>query len=414
MKVLVVSQYFWPESFIINDLVKSLAFQGHTVKVLTGKPNYPDGVVFPGYSASEYQEERYESSVIVCRAPLRPRGASGAKNLMLNYLSFIINGLRFYPRAVKGEEFDAIFVFAPSPITSVIPAIYLKWKLKSHLAVWVQDLWPESLSATGFIKNKAVLGAVGWMVKGIYACVDTLLVQSRAFRDPVARYANRDKVVYYPNSYRDVAPSREETKIPAPLLAELDNHFCLVFAGNLGTAQSVETLVEVADKLRHLSGLKIVLVGSGSMSNWIEGQKQSRALDNLILAGRFPLSEMPHFFSRAAGLLVTLKQDEAFSYTIPSKVQAYLAAGRAIVAALDGEGARVIQEAGAGLTCPAQDVEGLANSIEQLFRMSSDQREQLGQSGRAYYLEHFEMERQSQRLIEILSSRINELKGRSK
>ena len=111
---------------------------------------------------------------------------------------------------------------------------------------------------------------------------------------------------------------------------------------------------------------------------------------------------------------MTLKQDEAFSYTIPSKVQAYLAAGRAIVAALDGEGARVIQEAGAGLTCPAQDVEGLANSIEQLFRMSSDQREQLGQSGRAYYLEHFEMERQSQRLIEILSSRINELKGRSK
>ena len=301
MKVLVVSQYFWPESFIINDLVKSLASQGHTVKVLTGKPNYPDGVVFPGYSASEYQEERYESSVIVCRAPLRPRGASGAKNLLLNYLSFIINGLRFYPRAVKGEEFDAIFVFAPSPITSVIPAIYLKWKLKSHLAVWVQDL-----SATGFIKNKAVLGAVGWMVKGIYACVDTLLVQSRAFRDPVARYANRDKVVYYPNSYRDVAPSREETKIPAPLLAELDNHFCLVFAGNLGTAQSVETLVEVADKLRHLSGLKIVLVGSGSMSNWIEAQKQSRALDNLILAGRFPLSEMPHFFSRAAGLLVTL------------------------------------------------------------------------------------------------------------
>ncbi|PTT24974.1 glycosyltransferase family 4 protein [Pseudomonas sp. HMWF021] len=414
MKILVLSQYFWPESFIINDLVKSLSSQGHTVKVLTGKPNYPDGVVFNGYSASGYQEERYESSVSVCRAPLRPRGTSGAKNLLLNYLSFIINGLKFYPRAVKGENYDAIFVFAPSPITSVIPAIYLKWKLKSHLAVWVQDLWPESLSATGFIKNKVVLGAVGWMVKGIYACVDTLLVQSRAFRDPVARYAHRDKVVYYPNSFPDVAPSTEETLIPAPLLAELDNHFCLVFAGNLGTAQSVETLVEVADKLRHLSGLRIVLVGSGSMSGWIEDQKQSRALDNLILAGRFPVSEMTHFFRRAAGLLVTLKQDKAFSYTIPSKVQAYLAAGRPIVAALDGEGARVIQEAGAGLTCPAQDAEGMANSIEQLFRMTADQREQLGQSGRAYYLEHFEMERQSQRLIEILSSRINELKGRSK
>lgn len=414
MKILVVTQYFWPESFIINDLVKTLTAQGHDIKVLTGKPNYPDGVVFAGYSTSGYQEEKFESSVSVCRAPLRPRGVSGAKNLVLNYLSFILNGIKFYPRAVKGEEFDAIFVFAPSPITSVIPAIYLKWKLKSHLAVWVQDLWPESLSATGFIKNKAVLRVVGWLVKGIYAFVDTLLVQSRAFREPVARYASPGKVVYYPNSYQDVPPSVDEARIPAPMLAELDNHFCLVFAGNLGTAQSVETLVEVADKLRHLSELRIVLVGSGSMLGWIETQKKSRGLDNLILAGRFAATEMPHFFSRAEGLLVTLKQDEAFSYTIPSKVQAYLAAGRPIIAALDGEGARVIQEAGAGLTTAAQDAEGMANCIEQLFRMTSDERESLGLAGRAYYLEHFEMERQSQRLVEILSSRINELKGSSK
>jgi glycosyltransferase involved in cell wall biosynthesis len=414
MKILVVSQYFWPEFFIINDLVRNLTAQGHVVKVLTGKPNYPEGVVFDGYSATGYQEEIYDSSVRVCRAPLRPRGSSGAKNLLLNYLSFVVNGLRYYPRAVKGENFDAIFVFAMSPITAAIPAIYLKWKLKSHLAVWVQDLWPESLSATGFIKNKTALRLAGWMVRGIYAFTDTLLVQSRAFREPVSRYADPGKIVYYPNSYQDVPPSTEQTRIPAPLLAELENHFCLVFAGNLGTAQSVETLVEVADKLRGLPGLKIVLVGSGSMLSWIESQKQSRALDNLILAGRFPASEMPHFFSRAAGLLVTLKQNEAFSYTIPSKVQAYLAAGRPIIAALDGEGARIVQEAGAGLTSPAQDAEGMANSIEQLFRMTLEQRESLGQSGRAYYLEHFEMERQSQRLVEILYSRINELKGRSK
>lgn len=414
MKVLVVSQYFWPESFIINDLVKSLSAQGHVVKVLTGKPNYPDGAVFDGYQACGYQEENYETTVSVCRAPLRPRGSSGAKNLILNYLSYIVNGLKFYPDAVKGESYDAIFVFAPSPITSVIPAIYLKWKLKSHLAVWVQDLWPESLSATGFIRNKSLLRVVGWVVRGIYACVDTLLVQSRAFREPVARYADPGKVVYYPNCYQDTPSGSEETRIPASLLAELENHFCLVFAGNLGTAQSVETLVEVADRLRHLSRLRIVLVGSGSMLSWIESQKKSRSLDNLVLAGRFPVSEMPNFFSRATGLLVTLKQDEAFSYTIPSKVQAYLAAGRPIVAALDGEGARIIQEANAGLTSPAQDAEGMARCIEQLFHMSSDERESLGQSGRAYYLEHFEMERQSQRLVEILCTRINELKGSSK
>ena len=414
MKFLVVSQYFWPVSFIINDLVRNLSAQGHVVKVLTGKPNYPDGVVFDGYSASGYLEESYEYSVSVCRAPLRPRGSSGAKNLLLNYLSYIVNGLKFYPGAVKGESFDVIVVFAPSPITSVIPAIYLKWKLKSHLAVWVQDLWPESLSATGFIKNKSVLRVVGWLVKGIYVFVDTLLVPSMAFREPVARYANPDKVVYYPNSYQDLPPSIEETRIPAQLLAEFDNDFCLVFAGNLGTAQSVETLVEVAEKLRHLFGLRIVLVGSGSMLSWIESQKHFRELDNLILAGRFPVSEMPQFFSRAAGLLVTLKREEIFTYTIPSKIQAYLAAGRPIIAALDGEGARVVEEAGAGLTCPAQDAAGLARCIEQLYQMSPAERDKLGQAGRGYYLEHFEMSRQSQRLVEILESRINAGEARAK
>lgn len=414
MKVLVVSQYFWPESFIINDLVKNLSAQGHVVKVLTGKPNYPDGVVFDGYSASGYQEENYGSSVSVCRAPLRPRGSSGAKNLLINYASYIVNGLKFYPNAVKGENFDVIFVFAPSPITSVIPAIYLKWKLRSHLTVWVQDLWPESLSATGFIKNKLALRVVGWLVKGIYTIVDTLLIPSMAFREPIARYANPDKVVYYPNSYQDVPPSIEETRIPAQLLAEFDNNFCLVFAGNLGTAQSVETLVEVANKLRHLSEIRIVLVGSGSMLSWIESQKRSRELDNLILAGRFPVSEMPQFFSRAAGLLVTLKREEIFTYTIPSKIQAYLAAGRPIIAALDGEGARVVEEAGAGLTCPAQDAAGLARCIEHFYQMSPAERDKLGQAGRGYYLEHFEMSRQSRRLVEILESRINAGEARAK
>ncbi|MBD0679876.1 glycosyltransferase family 4 protein [Pseudomonas sp. PSB11] len=412
MKILVVSQYFWPESFIINDLVENLAAQGHAVQVLTGKPNYPEGVIFDGYCAAGYVEQRFASSnVTVCRAPLRARGGSGAKNLFLNYLSFVCNGLKFYPRAVKGKCFDAIFVFAPSPITTVIPAIYLKWRLKSHLAVWVQDLWPESLSATGFVKNKFALRLVGYMVKGIYSFVDTLLVQSQAFRAPVGKYASSEKIIYYPNSYQELSSDLQETRVPQELLAELDEHFCLVFAGNLGVAQSVETIVEVADKLRHLEGLRIVLVGSGSMYGWIESQKQSKKLDNLVLAGRFPASEMPHFFSRAEGLLVTLKHDEAFSYTIPSKVQAYLAAGRPIIAALDGEGARIIEEAKAGFTSPAQDSEGLANRIEQLFHMGLHERERMGRSGREYYLEHFEMGRQSQRLVEILGKRINELKG---
>ena len=180
MRILIVSQYFWPEVFIINALIQTLESQGLTIKVLTGKPNYPGGEIFEGYTQKGIQQELFDNTAPIFRVPLRPRKAGGAKNLFLNYWSFIWNGLRFFPSAVKNEHYDAILVFAPSPITMAIPAIYLKWKLKTHLAVWVQDLWPESLVATGMINNKIALKMVRYMVKGIYACSDTLLVQSQA------------------------------------------------------------------------------------------------------------------------------------------------------------------------------------------------------------------------------------------
>lgn len=408
MRILLVSQYFWPEAFIINDLVRTLVSQGHLVQVLTGKPNYPEGKIYSGYDTDGCIDDFFDGAVPVYRIPLRPRGSGGAKNLTLNYLSFVMNGLLFSHRAVKKEAFDVIFVYAPSPITSVIPAIYLKWRLKAPLAVWVQDLWPESLRATGFIRNRFVLRTIGVLVRGIYAFTDALLVQSRAFYAPVERYARADKIIYYPNSLKDYPLlSSENSRVPVDILALLEREFCLVFAGNLGTAQAVETLVLVAERLKHLSNCKLVLVGSGSMSGWLEKQKVHKGLDNLILAGRFPSTEMSQFFTRAAGLLVTLKRDEIFAYTIPSKVQAYLAAGRPIIAALDGEGARVVKEAGAGMICPAEDAQGLASCIERLYHMPKSERDQLGQAGRAYFLEHFEMERQAHRLVEILASKIN-------
>lgn len=408
VNILLVSQYFWPETFIINDLVKTLAAQGHQVQVFTGKPNYPEGQTFPGYTSHGCDRELYAKQIPVYRAPLRPRG-HGAKGLALNYLSFVFNGLRFFPRALQRNEtpFDVIFVFAPSPILSVLPAILLKWKTKAHLAVWVQDLWPESLSATGFIRNRFLLWGVGWLVRALYACSDTLLIQSRAFKASVMRYAKAEKIVYYPNCYAQGATElTTQTEVPAELLAFMEQHFCLVFAGNLGTAQSLETLVDAATRLKHLPACKLIIVGSGSMHAWLEAQKAALGLDNMRLVGRFPPSEMPQFFSRAAGLLVTLRKSDVFSLTIPSKLQAYLAAGRPIVAALDGEGARIVEEAGAGFCSAAEDGVGLARAIEQLFEMPAAERTQLGFSGQRYFASNFEMNRQGRRLIEILEERI--------
>lgn len=407
MKLLIVTQYYWPEVvfIVINQLSQKLVEDGHSVTVVTGKPNYPEGVIFDGYSSKGIHKEWY-GGVEVLRLPLRPRGKSRI-SLFLNYLSFVLSGIFYLPGLVGKRKFDAVLVYAPSPITSAIPAIFLNFLCKRHLAVWIQDLWPESLSAMGFIKNRVLLKMVGWLVRGIYFFSDTLLIPSRAFQAPVANYAHSDKIIYYPNSYEGGSqiPDRE-TKIPVKLLEELEQNFCMIYTGNLGIAQSVEIFIEVTKILKHLPDFKLILVGSGSRLKWLEEQKAINRLDNLILAGHFQASEMPQFFSRAAGLLVTLKKDEVFSFTIPGKVQAYLAAGKPVVAALDGEGARIIEEAQAGLVCSAEDAEGFAKCIEKVYNMSKEARGKLGENGRKYYLEHFEVGQQGKRLVEILEQRI--------
>jgi glycosyltransferase involved in cell wall biosynthesis len=401
VRILVLSQYFWPESFIINDIVRTLDAQGHNVTVATGKPNYPDGQVFPGYQASGTQRELFEQRIEVVRVPLWPRGKGGARNLVLNYLSFVLSGTLCLPWMLRGRKFDAILVFAPSPITQVIPAIALKWLKRTRLALWVQDLWPQSLAATGFVHNRHALRAVGWMVRGIYKCCDMLLVQSRAFVEPVARYGARDKIEYYPNSI-SLEASQSQGEIDQALAQVLDQHFSVVFAGNLGTAQALQTLVDAAVQLLDDPQIRLVLVGSGSRLEWLKEQQQALGLDNIVLPGRFPMAAMPGIFARSSALLVSLNDDEAFAQTIPSKIQAYLAAGRPILASMNGEGARVVCEAGAGLASPAEQSAPLVANIRRLKAMSAAERESMGLAGRACFDREFEMSTQVARLVEIL------------
>lgn len=401
MKVLIFSQYFHPENFIINDIVKVLIEQGHQVTVATGKPNYPEGKLFPGYRAWGCERERYLDKVDIIRVPLWPRGSGGAKNLIFNYCSFVLSGLVFFPWLLRKQKIDSILVFAPSPITQVIPAIFLKWLKGAYLAVWVQDLWPQSLSATGFIKNRTLLKLVGGMVRCIYACTDRLLVQSKAFIEPVSKYASLEKVTYYPNSINSVS-LRTDLPLPEELLSVLQDHFCVVFAGNLGTAQSLDTIVQAAIRLQDVSDIRFVLIGTGSRLNWLKEQKETLGLENVVLPGRFPTEQMAGIFSRSSALLVSLSNDPIFSQTIPSKIQAYLAAGRPIIASLDGEGARIVQESGAGFTSAAEQVQPLVEAILNIRNLGPAERDLMGRSGRQYFDEHFEMGAQVHRLVELL------------
>ena len=400
MRTLIVSQYFWPESFRINDVAKTLVEKGIEVEVLTCKPNYPSGKTLLGYPAWNCQQEIHEGAQIH-RIPFFPRGSS-AWRLGLNYLSFIISSLFFAPWMLRKKNFDVIFVYAPSPILQAIPAIFLGWLKSCPVVLWVQDLWPESLSATGYVQNRVLLKLVELVVRFIYRHVDLLLVQSRAFEAPVRALAAGTPIEYYPNSVADAFTMAITNEVP--IIPSLGEGFTVMFAGNIGMAQAVGVIVEAASLLKNYRDIHFIVLGDGSSRQWMLKEAEKRAFKNLHLPGRFPIETMPGFMQKASALLVTLTDQPIFAATVPNKVQAYLAAGKPIIACLNGEGARLVVEAGAGLATPAEDAKALAETILQLYSLTPVERKNMGENGRQYFQKHFNHDHLVDQLIGHLQS----------
>ena len=390
-KILIVTQYFWPENFRINDLALGLYEKGHDITVLTGIPNYPNGDFFRGYSFFKNRQENY-NGVKVKRVPLAPRGNGGGLRLALNFASFAFFASLLGPFYCRGK-FDLIFVYEPSPVTVGVPAVLLRKVKSAPVMFWMQDLWPESLSATGAVQSKTILKLVELLVRILYKEFDHLLVQSRAFMAPIRKLGGKHgKIHYFPNSAEGLyQPMVIEEN--APERALVPNGFCITFAGNIGAAQDFETILQAAERLKDRNDIQWLVIGDGRMFPWVERQVQKRGLSgNVHLLGRYPAESMPRFFALSDALLVTLKKDPIFALTIPSKVQSYLACARPIVAALDGEGARIITEAGAGFVCAAQQPDALAEAVLKIYRMKKSDRESMGKKGREYFDRNFERE----------------------
>lgn len=386
MRVLILSQHFWPESFRINEVATSLVEAGCQVTVLTGNPNYPDGDVFPGYVAYKIGREQHDGYEIL-RVPLIPRKRGSAMRLVANYISFIVCASALGPWLLRGQRVDAIFVYGTSPILQAIAGIVLKrWK-RAVLVTWVQDLWPESLQATGFVTNRHALRLVDALVRWIYRQCDLLLVQSRSFIPLVRAKSGDTPVEYHPNPGERAFDSRGATDGPAITLSP---GFNVVLAGNLGTVQSLETIVAAAELLRAFDDVRFVLVGSGARADWIRGEAVTRKLSNIVLVGRFGPESMPEILSQASALLVSLIRNPIMSTTVPSKLQTYFAAGRPIIASLDGEGARVVDESGAGISCAAEDAGALANAVLALRAKPPSELGAMALAGRDYYVRNFD------------------------
>ena len=314
---------------------------------------------------------------------------SGSARLFFNYLSFVIGACLCGPWRLRGQQADVIFVFEPSPVTVGLPAILLGQIKRAPVVFWALDLWPETLAAIGVVRSPRVLGWVGHLVKFIYERCTLVLGQSRSFIGRIAQYcSDTQKIRYFPSWAEEVF--EEPDLVPAPEVSVLEGVFNVLFAGNIGEAQDLPAVLVAAESLMHNAAIRWLIVGDGRKSDWLQADVARRGLQgSVLLLGRFPVERMPSFYAHADALLVSLKKGPVFSMTIPGKVQSYLMAGVPLVGMLDGEGAKVITEANAGLVCAAGDAGGLAAAVLEMAAMRVDQRHQLGVNGRAFAQKEF-------------------------
>lgn len=404
MRLLVVSQYFWPENFRINDLVAELVKRGHHITVLTGLPNYPEGKIFNQFCTNPAHYSNYEGAEVI-RVPLMPRGQGGLR-LMLNYLSFATSASVVGLWKLRGYQFDAIFAYEPSPITVGIPAVVMRAVKRTPLMFWVLDLWPETLQAIGVVRSRTFLQVIGKLVSFIYRRCDLILAQSRSFVPQIQKYAGKSRHVEYFPSWAESVFDMQRV-VPADEVSLKPASFNVMFAGNIGDAQDFPAILAAAETLKPYAHIRWLIVGDGRMARWVADEIARRNLqDCVLMLGRHPVERMPSFFKHANALLVSLKDAPIFSMTIPGKLQSYLAAGIPIVAMLNGEGAEVVKSSGAGLTCAASDHVGLAAAVLNLSEMSAQERRIMGENGLSLSMREFDRDT----LIDRLEKWMGQLK----
>lgn len=388
MRILILTQYFWPENFQINDLARGLKEKGHKVEILTGKPNYPTGEFYRDYGFFWPFFEKF-NGMPVFRVPLIPRFQSRGWQLAVNYVSFVFFAALAVP-IIGFRKYDLVLVFEPSPIFQALPAILLKKIFRTKLALWVLDLWPESLIATGAIKNRKALNFVGRIVNNIYKQCDLILASSENFIPKIRERAGESiPISYFPNWADGLFESARSKDIP-PSYSTLSHEFNITFAGNIGKAQSFETILKAAKLLQDVPAIRWQIYGDSRERKWAEETTKNLGLeDRITFHGQRPLSTMPEAFLKSDALLITLKDDPVFKLTVPAKLQAYMAFGKPIVACLDGEGAEIIEKAGAGIVSKSEDFSALAQSVLTLHNLHRSVRERMGENGRKHYEQNF-------------------------
>jgi len=399
LRILLLTQWFDPEPTFKGLLfAKELIRQGHEVQVLTGFPNYPGGKVYDGYAIRPFQRETVEG-VSVLRVPLYPSHDGSSIKRVLNYASFAASASF---GVLAGKRPDVAYVYHP-PATVGLPAFVAKWLRGVPFVYDVQDLWPDTLGVTGMLNRPKILGAVGRAMAGIYGSATRVAVLSPGFKKLLIERGVPERRI-------DVIPNwADEKQIDVRLPTEaraaelgFGETFTVTFAGNMGTVQALDTVLDAAALLRDRPEIRIVLVGGGLDVDRLKQRAETMGLENVVFLARRPIAEIGEILTLSDALLVHLRKDPLFEITIPSKTQAYLMAGRPILMGVEGDAARMVENAGAGIAFEPENPEALADAIRRLHTLSPEERRGMGESGSRYYRERLALKVGAARFAESL------------
>lgn len=398
-RILLVTQYFYPENFKCNDIAFELQRRGHEVTVLTAIPNYPQGRYFDGYGLFKRRVE-YIQGVKVIRGFVVPRGKGGKIMLSLNYLSYLISSCFIVLYLALRHKYDAVFVHQVSPVTIGVAATLIKKMQKIPMYFWVLDLWPESLTAAIGLQNRYILGLFSSMVRWFYRNSDRILISSKGFERSICEKGDfASKIVYFPNWVDSVFSNNREAETPA-----VPEGFIAMFTGNIGESQDFGSVLRAAEQLKENRNIHFVIVGNGRAKGWVEEQITQRNLSATVhCVGSYPLEAMPATFAKADVLFAALKDEPVFALTVPAKIQAYMSAGKPIVTMINGEAKSLIESVGCGIAVDAGDAKAFADAVLHLSQMTPEQRSELGEKGRAFSATHFNFELQMNMLETIIN-----------
>ncbi|MCU0104171.1 glycosyltransferase family 4 protein [Acholeplasma vituli] len=375
--ILVVTQYYYPENFRINDITKEWVKRGYKVTVVTGIPNYPKGRFFKGYGFFKKRKEVIDG-VKVIRLALIPR-FNNSIFLALNYLSFMISGW-FWAKFTRIKA-DLVFNFEVSPMTQALPAIWFAKRRKIPSYIYVTDLWPESVIFATKIKNKFIINRIVKMVDSIYKRCTKILVSSQGFVEPIhKRNIEKSKIIYWPQYAEDIYKPLPVGEHPRKL--PNDGLLNVIFTGNIGYAQGLSILVDASKSLKEKNvKVRFNLVGDGRYYNKLLKEVEDEGVEQYFnFLGRKNPSDIPSYLAESDVTFISLENEEVFNITLPSKTQTYLACGKPLIVSANGVLHDLIRDNNCGYCSNSRDVEGLVQNIIRYSKATLEEKDKLRKS----------------------------------